>query len=399
MGYLMTSSIKTSFASLLEARTNGTIVALEEYKNCRTKILFRHKSCGHEWYANTDPILNKGVGCPKCNSAKAAASKRLSLSEVNEKVQAIFGKSLVAISMQDRARHTYKFRCSEGHEKVARLYDVLKYDRHCQVCEGAKKLSNTEHRKSIIAKGYKIANKFTDVNVEINFKCSEGHTFTSTPRKVLSTKFICPTCKPKRIKSSHEEYLAKAKANGFEVLEEYKGSVEKLLHRCVKCGTESLKTPSLINHHGCAVCSFDKVSQFKRKIVKLGRRYVEVQGYEHWAIAYFKRIGIHPSGIKVTVAEGKPTIRYAHLRKVRTYIPDFYLDIHRTIVEVKSIYTAGLTKYKSNDFVELQKKARACEQEGFKFKLLLFRRDGSLYKLPSDWVTFTKASLRKELGV
>ena len=43
--------------------------ALEPYVNKYTKILHRHKTCGHEWKIKPDNILF-GKGCPKCNGTR-----------------------------------------------------------------------------------------------------------------------------------------------------------------------------------------------------------------------------------------------------------------------------------------------------------------------------------------
>lgn len=44
---------------------NKNIIPLENYKNGRTKILFKCKKCKHEWSASPHDIL-QGTGCPKC---------------------------------------------------------------------------------------------------------------------------------------------------------------------------------------------------------------------------------------------------------------------------------------------------------------------------------------------
>jgi hypothetical protein len=43
---------------------------LEEYVNNNTKILHRHKTCGHEWAIRPHDILHGGYGCPACACSK-----------------------------------------------------------------------------------------------------------------------------------------------------------------------------------------------------------------------------------------------------------------------------------------------------------------------------------------
>lgn len=58
----------TQFISEIHEK-NPYIEPLEEYKNNKTKLLYRCKKCGHEWRAKPNSILS-GSGCPKCGIEK-----------------------------------------------------------------------------------------------------------------------------------------------------------------------------------------------------------------------------------------------------------------------------------------------------------------------------------------
>ncbi len=55
---------KEEYRSKLDKIGKG-IIAVENYITIKTKILHKHKTCGHEWYTQPRTILN-GSGCPNC---------------------------------------------------------------------------------------------------------------------------------------------------------------------------------------------------------------------------------------------------------------------------------------------------------------------------------------------
>lgn len=61
---------------------NNEIECLEEYINIKTKLLFKHISCGHIWKTRPDDIL-RGKGCPKCASPKGEKSVEEILNKLN----------------------------------------------------------------------------------------------------------------------------------------------------------------------------------------------------------------------------------------------------------------------------------------------------------------------------
>lgn len=53
---------------------SGEYEILEEYKNARTKILFKHVVCGYEWKTTTNNF-HAGSRCPRCKSNRTHIKK------------------------------------------------------------------------------------------------------------------------------------------------------------------------------------------------------------------------------------------------------------------------------------------------------------------------------------
>lgn len=63
---------KDNISFILELKDKGlldSVLPMEEYKGCKTKMLFKCLLCGHEWYVTPDNIL-QGKKCPICKKSK-----------------------------------------------------------------------------------------------------------------------------------------------------------------------------------------------------------------------------------------------------------------------------------------------------------------------------------------
>ena len=58
----------------LKLKRNNEFELLSEYTNNKTKVLVKHRSCGHEWKVRPDSILSLNYGCPSC-AAKIKSNK------------------------------------------------------------------------------------------------------------------------------------------------------------------------------------------------------------------------------------------------------------------------------------------------------------------------------------
>lgn len=117
-----------------------------------------------------------------------------------------------------------------------------------------------------------------------------------------------------------------------------------------------------------------------------GREF-QVQGYERFVIPNILRWMKKTHGLTMRhLFEAKhpdqqkrpPRFDYCYQGRWHSYYPDFWIPDARTVIEVKSDYTAGLGRYaKINEKLRkvLRAKARAVAAAGYEFKLLVHERN------------------------
>jgi hypothetical protein len=121
---------------------------------------------------------------------------------------------------------------------------------------------------------------------------------------------------------------------------------------------------------------------FSIKEFRLAGKKFRLRGYEPEAVRWLHRkLGIPVNKILTTAADGLPSISYTYKAKNRVYHPDILTKIKNrwTLIEVKSSYTAGLRQDKNGMFSLLRRKAQACIDAGYKFKLAVVSVQGAVY--------------------
>ena len=137
--------------------------------------------------------------------------------------------------------------------------------------------------------------------------------------------------------------------------------------------------------------------KYKKRVVMLGTRRLELQGYEPQALMYLINTGFAAADIRCE-CESVPIIRYKYGKRFRDYFPDMYVPTKRLIIEVKSEFTLGLLSNTKRGFSMTCAKAIAAHKAGFKFALLLMKSDGTRLKMPKNWAYMKKAQLVQEIN-
>lgn len=218
-----------------------------------------------------------------------------------------------------------------------------------------------------------------------------------SPRDIIHHGSGCPKCSisniNRHLRLTPKEYRVKLRATNSSLrpLEDYVNQKTKLLHKCCVCKSlRKYNANNLLNGHGCFFCAKD--AAFKKRRVQLGKRVVQVQGYEDYAIDYLIQQGINQEKLLVSVKEGKPHIEYTYFGKKHLYLPDFYYTPKNRIIEVKGLYTLGLTR--KEHWNKTVAKAKACVEQGYDFSLLLFDK-GMYLKVPKDWYNLKWAEAKR----
>jgi hypothetical protein len=139
------------------------------------------------------------------------------------------------------------------------------------------------------------------------------------------------------------------------------------------------------------VCSpkFLSAHWFGTKPYKLGRKVIEVQGYEPFALDLIQQY-VPVTDIEAGKGSAVPVIPYYFEGKLRTYLPDIFIPKKNLLIEVKSTRTFGLW-----DMSLIRKniaKAKACIDLGYRFRLAIIHNQGRV-PIPNDWYTLTPRKL------
>lgn len=123
---------------------------------------------------------------------------------------------------------------------------------------------------------------------------------------------------------------------------------------------------------------------FSIKEFRLAGKKFRLRGYEPEAVRWlYRKLGVPLNKILTTAADGLPSISYTHKSKNHVYHPDIMAKVKNrwTLIEVKSSYTAGLRQDKNGMFSLLKRKAQACVDAGYRFKLAVVSVQGDVYLL------------------
>lgn len=214
----------------------------------------------------------------------------------------------------------------------------------------------------------------------------------------------CPSCaKIEKHKSKTKEYkcnLRKVHGSSIDVLGSVRAVLQKVKHRCNVCLTVWFPRPvHTLQGHGCPTCHLRNLRAKSIHSVVLNGEYVEVQGFEDFAIDYVLDRGISEDEIVVASSGSVPIISYKYLGKMRKHFPDLYIPKQNRLIEVKSIWTFGATDSANPEWLRRnQLKKKAALKAGFRYTMLIFNDKGQRIRLPKLWHLMSKSELKKILA-
>jgi hypothetical protein len=135
----------------------------------------------------------------------------------------------------------------------------------------------------------------------------------------------------------------------------------------------------------------------KFKLVTLQGRTFKVQGHEDRVIRWLvEEKGVDVHEINVWASRLVPSIRYTFKGRTRTHKPD--LLVRGTVIEVKSIYTLGLTSLGiEEDWLGKHKRmAKAAHAMGLDYRVIVVT--DSLVVLPKLWYKLSLEQVQKLLA-
>lgn len=133
-------------------------------------------------------------------------------------------------------------------------------------------------------------------------------------------------------------------------------------------------------------------NKYVLKPYQLGSRQVDLQGYEPQVLTELLE-WFGPEDIFVCSEGLVPSFRYKLGKRLRLYLPDFFIPHLGIIVEVKSTYTLCAKPYWWH---KNREKARQVISEGYRFKLVVWESNRCMI-LPNEWVDWKLEKLRSFL--
>lgn len=236
---------RLTVATISKRLSNRNIELIDEYLNANAKTLFRCKD-GHTWKATPGSVMS-GNGCPHC-AGRVPLTKEM----VNERIT---DRGITMLGNYKGIHAKTLFMCKEGHKWKTTASCVI-YAIGCPHCNGQAPLSKQIINKRLANRGIIMLGGYKNVDTKTLFKCTEGHTWETTPyhvtRKPRPTS--CPYCS-NMAPLSTAIINDRIKDRGYMLLDEFKTNHIKVRFQCREGHTWKAKPNNILNGRGCPECA------------------------------------------------------------------------------------------------------------------------------------------------
>ncbi len=168
------------------ATSRGGMCLSETYVNSLSKLNWECSE-GHQW-DSTSSYIKRGTWCPICPKEKR---RELTLEKMVQIATSRGGKCLSAKYAGTFTK--LKWECREGHQWEA-VPSSVKNGSWCRICSRNPKGTIDEMAEIAKARGGRcLSDTYINSQTKLQWECSEGHQWKTTPNKVKSGRW-CPTC-------------------------------------------------------------------------------------------------------------------------------------------------------------------------------------------------------------
>ncbi len=172
-----------------------------------------------------------------------------------------------------------KWRCSKGHTFLKSASEVRHAGRWCNKCSSKRTYTISDMKEIAAERGGKChSEKYINGKTKLNWECAQRHRFSKNPAEVIIGQW-CPTCADKTPITIEELQEVALQNNGKCLSKQYVNNSHKLEWECKK-GHRWLGAPKSIRKgHWCKICSYEKNGLQKRgTIEKLQKLALEKEG-------------------------------------------------------------------------------------------------------------------------
>jgi len=169
---------------------------------------------------------------------------------INEKIEA---RGLELIGDFSRAGNKTEFRCSEGHTWSTVPHHVI-HGTGCPHCFKSKRRSKSSILEQVAPRGIRVVGNFDRVTDETEFECEHGHRWVAKLSTVLYGSSGCPQCSG-RVPITKEIVNERIAHRGLELIGEYTASSHKTTFRCSSGHEWEARPEKILRDRGCPYCA------------------------------------------------------------------------------------------------------------------------------------------------
>lgn len=268
------------FVSELE-EISPTIEVLSKYKNAKTKLRCRCRTCGHRWDGVPTSLI-KGASCAKCNG-----TYQRSRDEFVEELKKL-APTIEVIGEYVNTQTNVRCYCSVCNHEWTPKPSKLLQGQGCPEC-AAKKRGDAlrKSHQQFVAEMYQvnpnitILGKYVAQNKNILCRCGVcGNEWSSLANNLLRGQG-CPECGKRtiaeKLRKPHNVFVEELSSISprIQLVGEYVSDKKKVKCKCEDCGHGWLAQPSnLLKGSGCPYCAHNQTSFVERAILLALRKIV-----------------------------------------------------------------------------------------------------------------------------
>jgi ribosomal protein S27E len=167
-----------------------------------------------------------------------------------EVLEAFQRENYILLSQYTSSTAKLEYICPQGHKHLI-TYSHFKKGVRCAFCS-KRRISDSTVKNAFAKERYQLLSNFTKSNTPMSFTCSNGHEGKTTWNSFRSGVRCAVCSKVKVVESEVEDSFKK---NGYQLLDKYSNSEQKLRFICPEGHQHSITWSHFRKGHRCAYCA------------------------------------------------------------------------------------------------------------------------------------------------
>jgi predicted Zn-ribbon and HTH transcriptional regulator len=224
-----------------------------EYINTSEKILFKHKTCNHEYLVSPNKFLS-GRRCPACSKKNGSQKQAKTHEQFVNEIYNLVGDEYEVIGRYVKSKEKVEFK----HKVCGNFFKMQPSNfltgQRCNVCcykVTAEKQRHTSERfisdvYNLVGEDYTVLGEYINNNTHISMRHNKcGHEYLVTPSNFKYGK-RCPKCQRgvQRTPEMYREEVFELVGDQYTILGDFKNISEGVLTKHNECGFKWSPTPA-----------------------------------------------------------------------------------------------------------------------------------------------------------